>query len=406
MPIMKNQSPKVMVMVMVIVTAAALAATLPAASFAASTAKTAKLPFQYGVWLPYWQSQNGAQDIAQNLDSLNEVSPFSYEINANGKLIDDLNIGNGSWNGWFGAVRELGVKIIPTVAWFDGGGIQTLLSNTKTRQGAENTIAALVAAQNFNGIDIDFESMEPQTQPYYSLFIQGLAERLHPEGKLLTCTVEARTPPAELYQTIPSDIVYPENYTVLNKYCDEVRVMAYDQDTIDLTLDNTKGNGNLYAPVADPAWVQSVLTLALQSISPKKVMLGVPTYGYEYEVSWEQGIATYTRVRAFDYMDAMDRADSLGVEPTRDNGDELSLTYSSTTYLTEPPILVTTVASPIEPTALATPNPNATTTFFISFPDSQSILDEINLAKKDGIRGIVLFKADGDIDPATWGYMK
>ncbi len=378
-------------------------AVLPAAAFAATTAK---LPFQYGVWLPYWQSQNGAQNISQNLDSLNEISPFSYEINTSGKLIDDLNIGNGSWNGWFGAVHELGIKIIPTVAWFDGRGIQTLLSKTKTRQAAENTIAALVKAQNFNGIDIDFESMEPQTQPYYSLFIEGLAERLHPKGKVLTCTVIARTPPAELYQTIPSDIVYPEDYTVLNKYCDEVRVMAYDEDTIDLTLDNTKGNGNLYSPVADPAWVQSVITETLKSISPKKIMLGVPTYGYEYEVSWERGVTVYTRVRAFDYMDAMDRADSLGVEPTRNNGDELSLLYASSTHLTEPPILVTTVASPIEPSVLTTPNPNASTTFFITFPDSQSILDEINLAKKDGLRGIVLFKADGDIDPATWGYMK
>lgn len=385
--------------------AAIFALTLPAVSFAASVS-TAKLSFQYGVWLPYWQSQNGAENISINLDSLNEISPFSYEIDGNGTLIDDLKIGNGSWNAWFDAVKELGVKIIPTIAWFDGGGIQGLLSNTRSRQAAENTIAALVKSNNFNGIDIDFESMEPATRPYYSLFIEGLAERLHPAGKLLTCTVEARTPPTDLYTVIPSNIVYPENYTVLNQYCDEVRVMAYDEDTVDLTLDNEKGNGTLYAPVADPAWVQSVLELALQYISPKKIMLGVPTYGYEYEVSWAQGVTTYTRVRAFDYMDAMDRADSLGVSPTRDNGDELSLTYASTTYLSEPPILVTTVLSPTEPSILTTPNPNATTTFFISFPDATSIADEITLAKKDNIRGIMLFKADGDIDPATWGYMK
>lgn len=375
----------------------------PAASFAA-TAK--KAPFYYGAWLPYWQGQSGAQNISQNLDSLNEISPFSYEINGNGQLIDDLKIGAGTWNPWFGAVKELGIKIIPTIAWFDGGGIQGLLSNTKSRQGAEDTIAALVKAQGFDGIDIDFESMEPDTQPYYSLFIQGLAQRLHPQKKLLTCTVEARTPPNELYQTIPDDIVYPEDYSVLNKYCDEVRVMAYDQDTIDLTLNAAKGNGNLYAPVADPAWVSSVLNEAMKTISPKKIMLGVPTYGYEYEVSWESGVTTYTRVRAFDFMDAMDRADSLGISPTRNSADELTFTYASSTYLTEPPILVTTVLSSVEPAVLTMTNPNASTTFFVSFPDSQSIADEIALAKKDGIRGVMLFKADGDIDPATWGYMK
>ena len=350
--------------------------------------------------------KSGAQNISPNLDSLDEISPFSYEINGNGVLKDDLNIGNGSWDSWFGAVKELGIKIIPTVAWFNGAGIQGLLSSAKSRQAAEDTIAALVKSKNFNGIDIDFESMEEQTQPYYSLFIQGLAQRLHPQKKLLTCTVIARTPPAELYTVIPDNIVYPEDYTVLNKYCDEVRIMAYDQDTIDLTLNAQKGNGVLYAPVADPAWVSSVLKETLKTINPKKVMLGVPTYGYEYEVSWVNGVTTYARVRAFDYMDAMDRADSLSVEPTRDNADELSLTFASSTHINVGPVLTTTVLSPIEPAVLTSINPNASTTFFASFPDAQSIQDKITLAKKYGIRGIMLFKADGDLDPAVWGILK
>ena len=376
-----------------------------AANAAAATTKTViKAPFYYGVWLPYWQGQNGAQNVAQNLDQLDEVSPFSYTIGSGGTLIDDLNIGNGSWTPWFSAVRELGIKILPTVAWFNGTGIYNMLSSTKSRQAEENRIAALVKSQNFNGIDIDFESMTEGTRPYYSLFIEGLAQRLHPQGKMLTCTVEARTPPAELYQTIPDNIIYPENYTVLNQYCDEVRVMAYDQDTIDLTLDSQKGNGQIYSPVADPAWVASVLKETLQYINPRKVMLGVPTYGYEYEVSWNSGITTYARVRAFDYLDAMDRADSLGIQPTRNSADELSFSYASSTYIQEPPILVTTVWS-AQPSLLTTPNPSATTTFYVSFPDSQSILDEINLAKSDNLRGIMLFKADGDIDPLTWQYM-
>jgi len=379
----------------------ALAAIAPAAATPA-----ASTPFYYGVWLPYWSAQDGAADVSIHLASLYEVSPFSYEIGPSGALVDDLNIGNGSWNTWFGAVRELGVKIIPTIAWFDGQGIQSLLSNTTKRRAEETRIARLVESKNFSGIDIDFESMLGETQPYYSLFIEGLAERLHPEGKLLTCTVEARTPPAELYQTIPSDIVYAEDYSVLNKYCDEVRIMAYDEDTIDLTLDAEKGNGSLYAPVTDPDWVKSVLALALQQINPKKVVLGIPTYGYEYEVSWENGETIYQRVRAFDYMDAMDRAESMGLVPTRDSGDELSFTYASSTYIQEPPILVTTVLSAIEPPVLTNPVPNATTTFFVTFPDAQSVEDEITLAKSMGIRGAMLFKADGDLDPAIWGELK
>jgi GH18 family chitinase len=392
-----------------------LATCAPLGVFAATSA--AKTPFYYGVWLPYWQGQNGAANISQNLDKLDEVSPFSYEIGSGGALIDDLNIDNGSWAPWFSAVKEDNIKILPTIADFDPNAIYNLLSNTKSRQVEETRIASLVKTQGFDGIDIDFESMSSQTRPYYSLFIEGLAERLHPVGKELTCTVEARTPPVDLYETVTPDITsipYPENYSVLNQYCDEVRVMAYDQDTIDVGLNATKGNGQLYAPVADPAWVAQVLSDTLPYISAKKIMLGVPTYGYEYEVSWNSGVTTYQRIRAFDYMDAMDRADSMGIEPTRDNGDELSFTYTSSTYIQAAPILVTDVIS-TEPLVLDAQQVSASTsttagttpltpmtTFFVTFPDATSINDEIKLAKADGLRGVMLFKADGDIDPLTW----
>ena len=90
-----------------------------AAPAVAATAPNSQ-PLKYGVWLPFWKAQDGAEDVSVNLDKLDEVSPFSYEIGTNGKIIDDANINNGSWAGWFSAAHELGAKIIPTVAWFNG----------------------------------------------------------------------------------------------------------------------------------------------------------------------------------------------------------------------------------------------------------------------------------------------
>ncbi len=380
----------------------AVSATVTTATAAAATTATTAAKLQYGAWLPFWQAKVGQQDVAIHLASLNEVSPFSYEIGNNGALIDSLHIAGGAWDGWMSAVRDMGVKIIPTIAWFDSDGIEKLLSSTKSRQAEEDKITSLAVANKFDGIDIDFESMYPATKPYYSLFIQGLAMRLHPLGKTVTCTVVPRTPPDSLYAVVPtSTILYAEDYTALNKYCDEVRIMAYDQGTIDLKLDASKGNGTLYAPVADPDWVEKVLQLALKSINPKKIMLGVPTYGYEWEASWANGKTTYQRVRAFDYFDAMSRAISLGIVPTRNNAGELSFTFSSSTYIAEPPILVSQVSS-TEPAILKNPDPNATTTFFVSFPDAQSEFDKVKLAEQYGLRGVIFFKANGGMDPGIW----
>jgi spore germination protein YaaH len=375
---------------------------LASAATVATAKNTASTPLYYGAWVPYWTGQAGEQQIAVNLDSLNEVSPFSYEIVAGGAIKDDLGINKGLWTGWISAVQSGGVKVIPTIAWFDTGGIYNLLSNAKARQAEETSIAALVKDNNFNGIDIDFEAMSPATRPYYSLFIEGLAMRLHPAGKKLTCTVVPRDDPSSVYVVIPATLNYAESYPVLNQYCDEVRLMAYDQGTTDLKLDASKGgDGTLYSPTADPDWDTKIIQYALQYISSKKIMLGVPTYGYEYEVSWDNNVTTYQEVRAWDYFGAMDRADSVGVTPVRDNAGELSYTFTSSTYIQEP-LDLTNYVSSTEPPVLTTHDPNASTTFFVSFPDATSELQKVALAKKYGLRGVMFFKADGDIDPSIW----
>lgn len=377
-----------------------------ASTATAAVAPATKTPFYYAAWLPFWKTQSGQQDVAVHLDSLNEISPFSYEVSAKGALIDDLGIGSGTWPGWLGAVHDFGTKITPTIAWFDGNEIYALLSNTKKRQAHEDAIAALVKSNNFDGIDIDYEGMTTSTKPYYSLLIQGLAQRLHPVKKTLSCTILPRTPVSSLYDSNPLPVVqYAEDYAVLNKYCDEVRVMAYDQGTLDVKLDVTKGNGTLYAPTADPDWAEKVIKNTITTISPKKIMLGIPTYGYEYQVSWLLGATTYERVRSFTFLEAMERADSLGIVPTRNNAGELSFTFASSTHIYDVGSALTSIVASTVPTALAATNSNASTTFFASFSDAQSSEDKIKLAKKYGLRGVAFFKADGELDPATWGEM-
>lgn len=373
---------------------------------ASASAVAASQPLEYGVWLPFWKAQDGAQDVSVNLDKLNEVSPFSYEIGITGKIIDDANINDGSWSGWFSAAHDLGVKIIPTVAWFNTTPMYNLLSNTAARQAHEDAITVLVTSQKFDGIDIDYENKTTKLKPYFSLFIEGLANRLHALKKTLTCTIEPRSPAADIWVTPPDPLPYADDYTVLNKYCDEIRVMAYDQGTIDLALDVEKGSSTLYAPVADPDWVARVLQNMLMTINPKKVMLGIPTYGYEYQVSWANGVTTYERVRSFTFQEAMDRADVVGIAPTRNNADELSYAYETSTYVSAIPATLTWYVSSTKPQALAvtgTPIPeNATNTMFVSFSDAQSALDKIDLAKKYGLRGVMFFKADGELDPGIW----
>lgn len=366
--------------------------------------------FKYAAWLPFWKKQSGALEIALNLEKFSEISPFSYEVRADGTLIDSLKLDEGFWPGWLAAARDMGVKIVPTIAWLYGDESYKLLSNTKLRQKHEDIISALVSAKKFAGVDIDYEDKPAKSREYFSTFLKGLYIRLHPKGKILSCTIEARTPADSMYANEPPGTVhkYANDYAAINKYCDEVRIMAYDQGAIDLKLNDKKGNGVFYMPVADPEWVKKVLDHAVKFISRKKIMLGIPTYGYQYEVSWDGGVTTYKRLRAMAFDQAMGLSDFLGVSPTRNNAGELSLTYATSTSVTDlSPGLIYMVNSsttpPIFPTSTSIQN---NVTRFVSFSDSVAILDKIKLAKKYGLRGVALFKMDGTTDPGIWEEMK
>ena len=368
---------------------------VPSLSFAAS--------FKYSAWLPFWKKGDGARDFALRMEKFASISPFSYEVNANGTLKDSLRIENGSWDGWLDAVKDGGVKVIPTIALLDGDAVHALLSNKTRPIKHEDIIAKLVKDNNFDGIDIDYEDKWAKTKDYFNTFIYGLSIRLKPMGKTLTCTVESRMPLADRFKNPPKTMEYANDYKTLNKYCDEIRIMAYDQQAVDIKLNVKKGNGELYMPVADPDWVEKVIKETIKMVPAKKIMLGIPSYGYEYEVSWNDGIATYKRLRSRTFMQAMAHADSLGLEPFRTSWGELAIVYATSTPIEISKNLTYGLASLVAPKGLfQTPS----VTRFLTISDAKAMEDKVKLAKKYGLKGVVFFKMDGDIDPAFWNFIK
>lgn len=378
----------------IVVFSAILGLIIPSALFAA-------VPLKYGGWLPFWKKQSGATDTSLNLEKIQEISPFSYEVNPSGTLKDTMKIDEGFWPGWLSAVHDLRIKIIPTIAWFDRDGLYALLSNKKRRNAHITNIVAMLRRHNFDGVDIDYEDKNAATGPYFSRFIKDLSVKLHARKKTLSCTIEARTPLTSLFDKIPPDHQYANDYKVIGSYCDEVRIMAYDQGTIDLKLNRSKGDGQWYVPVADKDWVKKVLDETIKTISRKKIMLGVPTYGYEYQIANDGNEVIYGRVRSRTFLQAMSLADTLGVTPTRNIAGELSFSYTTSTTVKVSPALTFSVSStPVDP-----PVQSAGITRLVWFSDAQAIADKIALAKKYKLRGVILFKLDSEQDPATWNEM-
>ncbi|MEK7091567.1 MAG: glycosyl hydrolase family 18 protein, partial [Patescibacteria group bacterium] len=284
----------------------------------------------FSVWIPYWKKTAAVPETLAHLDQLNSISPFSYEVKPDGTLIDRMKITQAPWPDLISAARAKKITIIPSILWTDAQAMQGNFFNYKKRQAHIAAIVKVVLVNNFDGIDIDYEGKLAETKPYFSKFIRELSVALHAKKKILVCTIEPRTPAASRFDQMPIDLKYANDYATLNLACDQVRLMAYDQMNIDLRLNERKGQGAHYAPVADKDWVVKVITLAKQSISAKKLVLGIANYGYEFEVTGASGRYTYKKVRAVSYQTFMNLAKTQNIVPTRNPAGELGFTYLAT----------------------------------------------------------------------------
>lgn len=347
-----------------------------------------KPQFTYGAWLPFWNRSAAIREFTRNMATFKQISPFAYEVQKNGMLKDRVKLETGPAFGWVLALHDSGIKVLPTVNWATGSQIDAILSDKKARAAHIKEIVALAMTAPNDGVDIDYENKLADTKKAFSTFIKELAVALYKKKKTLACSIEPRTPLSSRFKTIPKDIDYANDYAVIGKQCDEIRIMAYDQGTVDIVLNKAKNSTSTpYTPTADPDWVEKVIVETTKTIPAKKIVLGIPTYGYEYRPTTTAGMAIYEKLRALSYVDAMALARQVGVTPLRNNAGELSFTYAATSSV------------PVSMTAPSFAR-------IVSFTDGESIKQKIALAKKYRLKGIMLFKLDGDTDPQLWADLR
>lgn len=376
----------------------------------------AKSRFEVSGWIPYWRTATGTADVLPHLSQMAEVNPFGYTVKKDGTLYNALKVEDPAWQKLFTQARAQKVRILPTVMWSDTDAIHTVLSNPALRTQHVQAIVDMVNQNNFDGVDIDYEGKKASDRDNYSAFLKELYAKMG--KKWVSCTTEARTPPDSLYRNIPTDLEYANDYKVIAKYCDRVKLMTYDQESADIKL-NQAANG-LYSPVADPAWVMKVVTLASKDIPKSKIVVGVATYGYIYQVMpYADGSGyRYDLLEAFNPTYATDLAKSLGITPARNAAGELSFTYVPTSLSSNglpsqaqlsayaPTGTPSSLLAAVGALAVAKNESKQSPFYLLWWSDGKAIADKVALAKKLGVRGVAVFKMDGGEDQGMWTVLK
>lgn len=191
-------------------------------------------------WIPYYAMKTALPSAVANGDLVKEVMPFWYTLKSETKITDLYTPSNPSvpMSVPLTTMRDSGFQIIPTIT--DGTDklvLAKLLSVPTTRTQVVQTITNLVVANNFDGIDLDFEGFAfsdgtaswPATQVNWDAFIQELSTSLHGLGKLLSVTTPVLFDPATGKKGY-----YVYDWATISPMIDRLRIMTYDYSTSSL----------------------------------------------------------------------------------------------------------------------------------------------------------------------------
>lgn len=374
--------------------------------------------FEISGWIPYWRAATGTIDVLPHLSQLTEVNPFGYSVKNDGSLYDLGKFTEEPWVSFFAKAKAAKVRLIPTVMWSDTNSIDKVLRDPKLRAAHVDGIVAMVENGGFDGVDIDYEGKKAETKPYFSAFLKELYAAMG--KKFVMCTIEARTPVDSRYlSTPPKDAMnFANDLVAINKYCDRVRLMTYDQQFVDLKLAKAAGD-KIYTPVADPAWITKVVTLMKKDIKLSKLVIGIATYGYDYQAipNGEGGGFSYTLLNSFNPRYATQEAALYGITPSRSIAGEPYFTYvptSTSSMLPTQASLASYAASGATPAyaaasgALTYLKATGKQAVFhvLEWSDAKAIAEKVALARKLGLRGVSVFKFDGGEDQGLWAVLK
>ncbi len=245
--------------------------------------------------LPYWNIDHGTAAVVANRQAVSEASPWMYGLDGAGQIVTQYSPAQSAAVGArLTQLRAAGVPIVPTIANVTGGNfsypqVARVLHDPALMRQHVAAIMALVQRHHYAGIDIDYEDLHAADRRAFTAFVTDLAAALHAKGKILSVALFAKTTNAGTDQRNVA-----QDYAAIGRVADQVRLMAYDYHWA------TSPPG----PVAPIGWVRDVLGYAKSQIPARKIILGVPLYGYDWAggrgvaVSWLQAFRLARRYKA------------------------------------------------------------------------------------------------------------
>ena len=220
----------------------------------------------------YYEDAASLPSLHAQATTLSIVGSDSYKVSLSGTVSGAMPVPLRSV-----ATRHK-IALLAVVSNYAANGFSQGIARAVLAPGAvqDKAIAGLLklAGGNLVGINLDFENVPHSLRSEYAAFAGRLAAGLHAAGKTLVLSLPATT------KDDPADSwTGAFDYAALGQSADTLQVMTYDEN----------GPWGPPGPVAGLDWVTACLTYAESVVPVGKISLGMPAYGYDWNLTAHTG---------------------------------------------------------------------------------------------------------------------
>jgi len=232
-------------------------------------------------FFPYWMI--GVHDKI-SIDSYTTIALFGLTSDSRGNIIastsDEIDGGWAMWNdkrldSFIARAHKKRVQVVLTIKSFNNEDIETLVLSNQAQKKFISNAVQLINLKSLDGINIDFEYIGTPDTTVTEGFTRLIAnlnsemKRQIPGSQLTIDTYLKSGGMRDLF-----------DIQLLEEHVDAIVVMGYDVHT-------PNGTPGAVIPMEGPSSVVGFMQSYLERVSPKKLILALPYYGYDWPVKEE-----------------------------------------------------------------------------------------------------------------------
>ncbi|WP_285769438.1 LysM peptidoglycan-binding domain-containing protein [Peribacillus sp. SI8-4] len=210
-----------------------------------------------------WKHNGSQENYTQQLKqpNLNVVSPRSYTLTDSGHFVS-ASVDTK----YVQAAHKQGKQVWQLIGnKFDPALTGSVLGNAKKRQKLVAALCDSLVKTNSDGINVDFENIDPKNKKDFVLFISELKKALKPHG--ITISVDVTRENEDPYWSKSLD------RKELGKIADYIIIMGYDEHW---------GGSPVAGSVSSLPWIKEGTRLLMKDVPAHKIILAVPFYTREW----------------------------------------------------------------------------------------------------------------------------